>query len=53
VIFKDKNGNKAFVKKVEFSGDNLILKSMNPLYKHMVLSRSDIVLLERVMSILL
>jgi hypothetical protein len=39
------------VKKVEFAGDNLILKSMNPLYKHRVLTRSDLLLLERVMAI--
>ncbi len=51
VIFKDRNGSKAYVKKVEFSGENLILKSMNPLYKHMVLSRSDLMLLERVLAI--
>ena len=51
VIFKDRNEGKAFVKKVEFAGDNLILKSMNPLYKHRVLTRSDLLLLERVMAI--
>lgn len=51
VIFKDRNGGKAYVKKVEFAGDNLILKSMNPLYKHIVLSRSGLMLLERVLAI--
>ncbi|MGB6063348.1 MAG: XRE family transcriptional regulator [Desulfomonilaceae bacterium] len=51
VIFKDRNEGKAFVKKVEFAGDNLILKSMNPLYKNKVLAKSDLLLLERVMAI--
>jgi phage repressor protein C with HTH and peptisase S24 domain len=51
VIFKDSHGSKAYVKKVEFAGDNLILKSMNPLYKHIVLSKSDLMLLERVLAI--
>lgn len=51
VIFKDRNGSKAYVKKVEFAGENLILKSMNPLYKHIVLARSDLMLLERVLAI--
>lgn len=53
VIFKDKKNRKAFVKKIEFSGTNLILKSMNPLYKNLVLKRSELVLLERVMAIVL
>lgn len=53
VIFKDREENRAFVKKVEFSGDSLILKSMNPLYKNKVLQKSELVMLERVMSILL
>ena len=51
VIFKDRQGSKAFVKKLEFAGDNLILKSMNPLYKHIVLSKNDLMLLERVLAI--
>jgi len=53
VIFKDRRDNRAFVKKVEFAGENLILKSMNPMYKNIVLVRSDLVLLERVLSIVL
>ncbi|MEJ2716428.1 MAG: XRE family transcriptional regulator [Deltaproteobacteria bacterium] len=51
VIFKDRVERRAFVKKVEFSGENLILKSMNPLYKHIVLKKSDLILLERVIAI--
>ncbi len=51
VIFKDRRDRRAFVKKVEFAGDNLILKSMNPLYKNMVMHRSDLMLLERVTAI--
>jgi SOS-response transcriptional repressor LexA/transcriptional regulator with XRE-family HTH domain len=53
VIFKDRRDRRAFVKKVEFAGDNLILKSMNPLYKNMVVHRSDLMLLERVTAIVL
>lgn len=51
VIFKDREERSAFVKKVEFSGENLILKSMNPLYKNIVLKKSDLILLERVIAI--
>ncbi len=51
VIFKDRKGGKAFVKKVEFAGDSLILKSMNPLYKNIVLSKIDLMLLERVIAL--
>lgn len=51
VIFKDRSELRAFVKKVEFSGENLILKSMNPLYKNIVLKKSDLILLERVIAI--
>jgi SOS-response transcriptional repressor LexA/transcriptional regulator with XRE-family HTH domain len=53
VIFRDRRHGRAFVKKVEFAGDSLILKSMNPLYKNMVLRKSELILLERVMSIVL
>jgi SOS-response transcriptional repressor LexA/transcriptional regulator with XRE-family HTH domain len=53
VIFKERTDGKAFVKKVEFAGDSLILKSMNPLYNNMVLRRSELMLLERVMAIVL
>jgi SOS-response transcriptional repressor LexA/transcriptional regulator with XRE-family HTH domain len=53
VIFKDLADRRAFVKKVEFSGENLILKSMNPLYRNMVLRKLDLMLLERVMAIVL
>ncbi|HTY21670.1 MAG TPA: XRE family transcriptional regulator [Desulfomonilaceae bacterium] len=51
VIFKDRKGGRAFVKKVEFAGDSLILKSMNPLYKNIVLNQSDLMLLERVIAL--
>ena len=51
VIFKDRRESRAFVKKVEFSGSSLILKSMNPMYKNIVMSKSDLVLLERVLSV--
>ncbi|MFH1115491.1 MAG: XRE family transcriptional regulator [Pseudomonadota bacterium] len=51
VVFKRRNDGKAFVKKVEFSGENLILKSKNPLYKDIVLHKNDLMLLERVMSV--
>jgi len=51
VIFKRRNDSRAFVKKIEFSGENLILKSKNPLYKDIVLHKNDLMLLERVMSV--
>ena len=51
VIFKDRKGGSAFVKKVEFVGENMILKSMNPLYKNIVLSKTDMMLLERVIAL--
>ncbi len=53
VIFKDRADNKAYVKKVEFAGESLILKSMNPLYKNMVLNKNELSMLERVLSIVL
>jgi phage repressor protein C with HTH and peptisase S24 domain len=53
VIFKDRKYQRAFVKKIEFAGDSLILKSMNPLYKNMVMRRDDLILLERVTAIVL
>ncbi|MFC1836249.1 helix-turn-helix domain-containing protein [Thermodesulfobacteriota bacterium] len=53
VIFKERSQHRAFVKKVEFAGDSLILKSMNPMYKNIVLRKGDLVLLERVLSIVL
>jgi SOS-response transcriptional repressor LexA len=53
VIFRDRRHGRAYVKKVEFAGESLILKSMNPLYKNMVLRKSELILLERVMSIVL
>lgn len=53
VIFKDRDGSKAFVKKIEFAGENLILKPMNQYYKNMVLQKSDLMLLERVTAIVL
>ena len=51
VIFKDKEQHRAFVKKVEFAGDSLVLRSLNPLYKNLVRRRTDLVLLERVMCV--
>ena len=51
VIFKDSKDGKAFVKKVEFAGDNLVLKPMNPMYNNIVLKRSELMLLERVASV--
>ncbi|MEW6350821.1 MAG: XRE family transcriptional regulator [Thermodesulfobacteriota bacterium] len=51
VIFKDRHEGKAFVKKVEFAGENLILKPMNPLHKNIVLKRSELMLLERVAAV--
>lgn len=53
VIFKDRQDNRAFVKKVEFAGESLILKPMNPLYGNIVLKKTDLILLERVMSLVL
>jgi phage repressor protein C with HTH and peptisase S24 domain len=53
VIFKDRLEKRAFVKKVEFSGESLILKSMNSQYRNIVCTRSELCLLERVISIML
>jgi len=53
VIFKDRGHGRAFVKKVEFAGENLILKSMNQMYKNIVMGKLDLMLLERVMAIVL
>lgn len=51
VIFKDRKDARAFVKKVEFAGESLILKSMNPFYQNIVLRKKDLVLLERVTAV--
>lgn len=51
VIFRDEDKKKAYVKKVEFAGDVLILKARNPLHKDIVLSKPDIRFLERVISV--
>lgn len=51
VIFKDAARGKGFAKKLAFAGDNLILKSKNPLHKDIVLHRSDMIRLERVISV--
>jgi SOS-response transcriptional repressor LexA len=51
VIFRDESMKKAYVKKVEFAGDILILKARNPLYKDVLVGKSDIELLERVVSV--
>lgn len=52
VIFKDRDYARAFVKKIEFAGDSLILKPMNALYKNMVVKRTDLMLLERVVALI-
>jgi phage repressor protein C with HTH and peptisase S24 domain len=52
VIFKDVTQGKCYVKKLEFAGDNAILKSKTPLFKDIVIHRSDMALLERVISAL-
>jgi len=51
VIFKDRKNQEAFVKKIEFSDENLILKPMNSTYRNIVLKREDLILLERVMAV--
>ncbi|MBI4965117.1 MAG: helix-turn-helix transcriptional regulator [Desulfomonile tiedjei] len=53
VIFKNRSDGRAFVKKVEFVGESLLLKSMNPMYKNIVLAKRELMLLERVMAIVL
>ncbi|MBM3298826.1 MAG: helix-turn-helix domain-containing protein [Deltaproteobacteria bacterium] len=50
VIFKDASRGEAYVKKLEFAGDNAILKSKTPLCKDLVIHRSDTALLERVIA---
>ncbi|MEW6138629.1 MAG: S24 family peptidase [Thermodesulfobacteriota bacterium] len=50
VVFRA--SERAFVKRVEFAGDSLILKTKNPLHKDLVLRRSDMDLLERVVSVI-
>lgn len=51
VIFKDRERGLAFVKKVEFAGDNLVLHSLNPRYKNLVRKKMDLALLEKVRSV--
>ena len=51
VIFKDRDLSRAFVKKVEFAGDSLVLRSLNPLYKNLVRRREELALLERVLCV--
>ena len=51
VIFKDREQHRAFVKKVEFAGENLVLRSLNPLYNNLVRRRTDLALLERVLCV--
>lgn len=51
VIFKDRDDGKAFVKKVEFAGENLILRSLNERYRNLVLARDALILLEKVRSV--
>lgn len=53
VIFKDRSTGKAFVKKVRFSGDQLLLRSMSPYYKSIMMKRTDLMLLERVVAVVL
>lgn len=51
VIFKDRDDGKAFVKKVEFAGESLILRSLNERYRNLVLARDALILLEKVRSV--
>jgi SOS-response transcriptional repressor LexA len=51
VIFKDRIEGKAFVKKVEFAGENLVLRSLNPQYRNIVIRKEDLILLEKVRSV--
>ncbi len=51
VIFKDRSTGKAFVKKVHFAGDELLLRSMSPYYRSISIKRTDLMLLERVVAI--
>jgi phage repressor protein C with HTH and peptisase S24 domain/transcriptional regulator with XRE-family HTH domain len=51
VIFKDREKGLAFVKKVEFAGENLVLHSLNPRFKNLVRKRKDLTLLEKVRSV--
>ncbi len=50
VIYRDKKLKKAFVKKIEFCDDSLLVKPMNPIYSNMVLSRSELTHFERVVA---
>lgn len=51
VIFKDRTTGKAFVKKTRLSGEEMILRSMNPHYGDMTMKKSDLMLLERVVAV--
>ena len=53
VIFKDRGTGKAFVKKVHFSGEQLLLRSMSPYHRSITMNRKDLMLLERVVAIVL
>ena len=51
VIFKDRTSGKAFVKKTRLAGEQMILRSMNPHYEDMIMKKSDLLLLERVVAV--
>jgi len=51
VIFKDRSTGKAFVKKIHFAGDQLLLRSMSPYYRSITMKRTDLMLLERVVAV--
>lgn len=51
VIYRDKKMKKAFVKKIEFCDDSLLLKPLNSECKDMVLNRSELTHFERVIAV--
>lgn len=51
VIQKDVVSKRAFLRKIEFSDDNLILKSMSPLHRNVVKKKSELILFERVLAV--
>lgn len=51
VIFRDQKQNRAFLKKIEFFEDSLLLKPLNPTYREIIVSRSELAHVERVVSV--
>ncbi len=51
VIFRDRLQNRAFLKKIELFDNILLLKSLNPVYRDMVVSRSELTHVERVVAV--